>query len=299
MELIQKFRADLEKIDRIEPKFFRDLIALLYSKAIQHPLIPNELVYSFQTEENFDALFKWLAQVQHLPIPSQEKYLPLGKYAETLLLFYLENNQDFNLLAHSLQLNEEKITLGELDYLFVQHERELPIHLELAIKFYLKVDRDGKEVYLGPSTKDWMKRKLTKLLTHQLQLPQQRKELLPISLQKLNFKSHLYLKGALFLPYLEWKSNRRNLLNCGWWVSHKELEQMLNEEHQCNIITDKTDWIFPFNSRLACYQKEEVLKQSKQLLQERNEVMLCRYDANKQLLDRGFVVRANWPHERL
>ncbi|MBL4710135.1 MAG: DUF1853 family protein, partial [Flavobacteriales bacterium] len=160
MKLIQKFRADLEKIDQIESKFFRDLISLMYALPIQHELIPNHLVFSFQTEENIEPLLKWFESNKHRDIPSQEKHLPLGKYAETLLLFYLENHDHFQLLSHSLQLNQEKITLGELDYLFSKEGDEHAIHLELAIKFYLKVDRDGTEVYLGPSTKDWMKRKL-------------------------------------------------------------------------------------------------------------------------------------------
>ncbi|MBL4707241.1 MAG: DUF1853 family protein, partial [Flavobacteriales bacterium] len=246
-----------------------------------------------------EPLLKWFESNKHRDIPSQEKHLPLGKYAETLLLFYLENHDHFQLLSHSLQLNQEKITIGELDYLFSKEGDEHAIHLELAIKFYLKVERDGTEVYLGPSTKDWMKRKLVKLFSHQLQLPHQRKDLLPSSLQKLDFTSQLYLKGTLFLPYNEWEMERQNPLNCGWWIIIEELDLILNKKYHYSVITKKADWIFPFNSRHPLYQKDEFSLQSNQMLEGRDEIMLCRFDENKKVLDRGFVMRANWPQEQL
>lgn len=299
MELIQKLRTDLEKIDRITSKFLRDLMSLCYAPTLQHELIPSSLSFSFGTEENIELLLQWFEKNLHSSTPIQEKYLPLGKYAETLILFYLQHQERFQLLSHNLQLAEEKITRGELDFLFSEQGNEQTIHLELAVKFYLKVEQNGSEVYLGPSTKDWMKRKLKKLLSHQLELPHQNKDLLPAEFRQLKFRSQLYLKGSLFLPYEEWQLENHHPLNCGWWVPIDAIETVLNPQHHYNIITDKRDWLFPFNSRLKRYTKEGLLSLTSPLLLERNELMICRFDENKQIMDRGFVMRENWPLERL
>ena len=102
--------------------------------------------------------------------------LRLGKYVERLVSFELKQQEDVSVLAENIQIQEGKITLGELDCLLIKDNK--PIHLEIIYKFYLydaSVGNTEIEHFIGPNRKDSLTEKLIKLsdksLFYMLMLP--------------------------------------------------------------------------------------------------------------------------------
>ena len=97
--------------------------------------------------------------------------LRLGKYVERLVSFELEQQTDISILAENIQIQDSKITLGELDCLLKKEDN--PIHLEVIYKFYLYDDTVGDteiDHFIGPNRKDSLIEKITKLKNKQLPL---------------------------------------------------------------------------------------------------------------------------------
>ena len=99
----------------------------------------------------------------------------LGHYHERLWQFLLESSPNTRLLAHNLPVMRERRTLGELDIVYRQAGCRQPIHLEVAIKFYLGlVEGPGEDTdqarWVGPGCADSLAGKRSHLYHHQLPL---------------------------------------------------------------------------------------------------------------------------------
>ena len=93
----------------------------------------------------------------------------LGHLYEDALGYLLEKSKQVELIASSIQIfDENKITLGELDYLLKIGERL--IHLEIAVKFYIVHHHQGKVYFPGPDPRDNWHNKLARLESHQLKM---------------------------------------------------------------------------------------------------------------------------------
>ncbi|EPC04508.1 hypothetical protein L861_04060 [Litchfieldella anticariensis FP35 = DSM 16096] len=137
----------------------------------------------------------------------------LGHYHERLWQFLLAEAPGTHLLAHNLPIIEDKRTLGELDLLYRNSATPAPIHLEVAIKFYLGLpegpgEDSSQARWIGPGCADSLAIKYQHLQQHQLPLvysPQARRllsDLLddcgdPTS----EIKQRLALPGVLFYPW--------------------------------------------------------------------------------------------------
>jgi len=99
----------------------------------------------------------------------------LGHLYEDALEQLLIHSPGINLLGKGIQIfNDNRITLGELDYLLKDLTSTTGefIHLELAVKFYLIRYKEGKVTYPGPDPRDNWLNKLKRLQQHQLKLTQ-------------------------------------------------------------------------------------------------------------------------------
>lgn len=172
--------------------------------------------------------------------------LRLGNRLEYFLSFALESSEDFEILAKNIQIVENKITLGELDYIIEDKTSETIFHLELANKFYLYDPNIKTEIncWIGPNRNDSLIRKITKLknkqfpLLHHKQTVSQLTDLgIDVSMlsQKLLFKTQLFLPKTM---YLEQKEND-NIE--GFYISK---EDFLNKEYQGSLffVPEKQDW---------------------------------------------------------
>ena len=221
--------------------------------------------------------------------------LRLGKYAEELLYFYFKNSHKYSLLGHNIQLIDDKLTVGEIDYLLQENSTGNLIHLELAIKYFLKINIQEEDQWIGPSTKDNLSRKRNKLVNHQLRIVEEYNRLLPPELQKKDFTPQLLLKGAEFIHLKDYGTTENPFKNA-WWEHIENLEHIHKGNQQYTIVPNRKDWIFPFNNRLERMSFDLLEIEITDYLELQNEILISRFSEDGTPLDRGFIVRSNWPN---
>lgn len=178
---------------------------------------------------------------------SIDENLRLGKYVERFVSFELEQQLDCKILAENIQIQNGKITLGELDVLLNRADK--PIHLEVVYKFYLydaSVGNSEIAHFIGPNRKDALIEKLTKLKAKQLPLLYRdacKPYLDALGLKPEEMEQQVYFKAQLFVPF-----NNQNVTlkilntNCitGFYINQNELQQFKG----CKFyIPNKKDWL--------------------------------------------------------
>jgi len=173
--------------------------------------------------------------------------LRLGKYIERFVSFQLEQQKSIKILLENIQIQNNKITIGELDCLLINYKQ--PIHLEIIYKFYLYDDSIGNseiEHFIGPNKKDALIEKLNKLNEKQLPLLYSsycKPYLEDLDLSSENIKQLVYFKAQLFLPYRK-QSIKLDKLNqdciIGFYINKEELSYFKD----CKFyIPNKKDWL--------------------------------------------------------
>ena len=214
--------------DRQVIKFIQDLKWVLESPSLLSPdFFPEDTI-----NLNVDSVFiirlrnYFLPKIASIDFSSNDvlgflKQRPsnrLGKYYEFLLEFLFLNYPDIDLIYKGLPLREDHSkTIGEFDFILYDRQDRKIIHLEVAVKFYLKLKIENlTSSYIGPSFNDRLDKKMDKLLkqTRLSELPpaesvlgkiiqdwsskQEMEIQFPISLQRLAL-----IQGRLFYPYKE------------------------------------------------------------------------------------------------
>lgn len=178
---------------------------------------------------------------------SLPKNLRLGKRVERYTSHLFKQHKDINVLAENVQIQNKKITVGEIDC--IVEKKEQPIHIEIVYKFYLYDNTVGSSElahWVGPNKNDNLFKKLTKLKEKQLPLlfkPQTKSLLKKLDLIGLNILQQVYFKAQLFLPY-NFNLNRYTLVNkeciAGFYIKYNELQQFEN----CKFfIPSKVNWL--------------------------------------------------------
>jgi len=97
----------------------------------------------------------------------------LGAHFEALWRFFLDRHSFYRVLAANFQVNDGTRTLGSLDFLIEDSHRNLIVHLELAVKFYLycpNLPGPSLTQWIGPNPDDSLGAKFFHLIHHQLPL---------------------------------------------------------------------------------------------------------------------------------
>ncbi len=174
----------------------------------------------------------------------------LGKLVERFVSFELGQCPHIDILAENIQIQQEKITLGELDCILLQ--KNIPIHLEVVYKFYLFVPTTESDSplhnWIGPNKKDSLIQKLTKLKEKQFPLLYQKETLkylkkLPIDITSI--KQQVYFKAQLFIPLKQRKQHAAITplnQNCivGFYCKKEELSMFKSDKF---FIPKKHDWL--------------------------------------------------------
>ena len=176
-----------------------------------------------------------------------DEKLRLGKYVERLVSFALKQQKNISIIAENIQIQQEKITLGELDCLLLKNNK--PIHLEIIYKFYVydaSVGSNEIDHFIGPNRKDSLKEKLIKLKSKQLLLlhtAECKKYLNQIDLKAEGISQHVYFKAQLFMPYTKQSMQLKTLnADCivGFYINKNELDTFSD----CKFyIPQKKDWL--------------------------------------------------------
>src|SRR5690606_12766576 len=94
--------------------------------------------------------------------PSLLTNFVLGKRSESFFELALTHSEGFQVIAQNIQIQREKITLGEIDFLIEDCTGNRQFHVELVCKFYLydpSLDRE-LDRWIGPNRKDSLLQKI-------------------------------------------------------------------------------------------------------------------------------------------
>lgn len=284
------FQSEIQQIRSIRNSMLRDLVALLWTNCPFNDQLPDALCFH-APQLKLEELIQWAEEIGSVEQLDANK-LPLGKYAEQLLQLFFEHYPIFQLLGQNIQLIKDKETLGEIDFLLHDLKNHKYIHLEFALKFYLKTAWKGKETFLGPNVKDCLQRKSQKLISSQSQLLIQHTDLLTADLRQIPFQPKIWMKGVRFYPFL---LNESYTHTKAWWLKIEDIGHLDKSDYSFELIDQKKDWIFPYFKAVA--QDFEILKleATTYLSQNRNALMVVR-KKGEEVIDRGFVMRADWPN---
>jgi hypothetical protein len=236
--------------------------------------------------------FKIALKLSKINIQIDEK-MRLGKYIERFVSFQLSQEKTIIIIAENIQIQQEKITLGELDCLLLS--REKPFHLEIIYKFYIYDTSIGKneiEHFIGPNRKDSLVDKLTKLKEKQLPLLHSKEcksYLKSIALRASEIKQQVYFKAQLFVPFKQRDLQLKTLnIACiaGFYIDTKELKQFKD----CKFyIPTKKDWLVIPHQNVQWLNFELFKEQSSEYL-ERKFSPLCWMKSKNGELQKMFLV---------
>lgn len=219
--------------------------------------------------------------------------LRLGKWVERFVSFQLKEDSSIDILAENIQIQNKKITVGELDCILLQNNT--PIHLEIVYKFYLYDNSVGNseiEHWIGPNRKDSLIEKIDKLTQKQLPLLHNKHTapyLSNINLSPLDIVQQVYFKAQLFVPYKDLGKTYSVInINCikGFYISFKELEQFSNAKF---YMPTKHNWLVTPHTNINWYSYDNFILKIESYIQEKH-APLCWMKHKNGELSKLFVV---------
>ncbi len=232
--------------------------------------------------ENYDARFDL----------DLERRLRLGQLAERFVFNQLKSATDYEIIAESLQIQNDKLTVGELDALI--RYKSQPIHLEIVYKLYLHDDTLGNteiEKWIGPNRRDSLIEKLDKLSEKQLPLiysPHCEDILKAYQLEIKHIKQNVLFKAQLFTPYQTEVPFEQLNPECikGFYINQNQLHLFTD----CKFyIPPKIDWFLNVHTQVDWQTFAEFVSKANGLLDSRKSPMFWMKKGNGQLI-KGFLV---------
>ncbi|WNH12308.1 DUF1853 family protein [Thalassobellus suaedae] len=219
--------------------------------------------------------------------------LRLGKRVERFVTAELEKNKHIHVLLENIQIQNEKLTIGELDCILKRDET--PIHLEIIYKFYLYDPNLGSteiEHWIGPNRNDNLLKKLTKLKNKQLPLLHNiytKPHLDTLNLKAESIWQRVYFKAQLFIPYhantIDFRLLNKDCLK-GFYIPFSEVEQFAT----CKFyIPNKIDWLIEVQTQIDWLPYNQFLEKITVLINKKT-APLCWVKFPKGAVQKFFVV---------
>jgi hypothetical protein len=278
---------------------------------------------------------QWLKKLDKDPRSLNEHLLRvrsprLGIYFESLWQYFIKADNEFELIAHNLQVNHTNKTLGEFDLIYKNLNNNEHVHLELAIKFYLNASQNltrteqefdaDLHFWLGPNASDRLDKKVARLVNYQALLANNTAAK-PV-LEKLNIhniRKQIALKGTLFYPHSLSNYQKQNSANpaikkliskehhVGFWIPIDEFDKSNHGDNLMWKNLERRHWISPaFYGHTEEHNHLLNKKQMTSWLQDYfstywQPLLICsmkKQDANYVEEQRYMITANNWPLEK-
>lgn len=164
----------------------------------------------------------------------------LGRYFEALISYWLHHTPEIISVHESVQVKQDKLTIGEFDFLFFDQLAQSYIHLEVAVKFYLRLGSSlSLADYVGPSGVDRLDRKINLLFEKQLNLGETAagSRILRSLYGSATVNSLALVKGMIFDPIDEMTPLKNDIKfgvspTClrGFWLRLDDLEEFTKDQ---------------------------------------------------------------------
>lgn len=289
---------------RDTPQAIRDLEWVLKSPSLLTPCpaLPESFA-SQNLAEAQDELHTFLAE------SSEENEYRVGRYFERLVLYYLKHIRKVEVVANGLQLQEDRQTVGELDFVFRDEAGQLQ-HWETAVKFYLHFPGTSNcgSHFIGPDSRDNFEKKRQRLFEHQL----------PLSARRFSdiAERHAFVKGRIFyhpehLPPQTLPDQLSPDHLRGVWIYRRELAWLSRLAERANgrivlaKVLPKPFWLAPTRVELATGESDHLpVDELQQKLEQhfrdsatpRLVSLLAKETDAWCEFERVFVVPESWPH---
>jgi len=173
----------------------------------------------------------------------------LGKRMESFFEIAIEHSSRYDLIASNIQIIEDKQTLGELDFLLFDNEKEKPLHVELVYKLYVFDPEFPSELksWIGPNRRDSFSEKLEKLSKKQFPLllkDETSNYLEKLGLEPGEIEQQLCFKAQLYTP-VDLDLKKDTIVNPhGYFGNWFSLEEFLEKNWTNNLFYSpkKRDW---------------------------------------------------------
>ena len=236
----------------------------------------------------------------------------LGIYFEQLWHFFLQQDPEIELLAHNLAIQHQGRTLGEFDCLYYCHRRERHVHLELAVKYFLRLPpprgsdfASALSDWVGPDNRDRLDLKLEQLLRRQILLgdhPAAQPALQSLKIPKLI--KEIALKGYLFqapanAPCNAGPPGYNHDCRLHSWVPFNQLESYCDTLKAVDyMLLPKMQWLSPVQREHTAetLTKHALKNQSaKHFSQDSYPLMIAALNESGRESSRFFITPNTWP----
>jgi hypothetical protein len=280
----KQFIERITACNTIKIKELRELYWLLSSESLSETLVP-EHHFTLVSKINLSNLLEIFRNELQIGFPKINQKIRLGKYVEILIKFFLETYSEYVILGNQIQLIENKQTKGEIDFL-IQKEETHYIHLEFAIKYYIKYKMKDTFEYWGPNFNDSWARKKLKIVDFQSELTNIYPHLLPQEFQGKKFEKKILILGSVF--------HEPNIESTNWSLHFDEIKKLNQKGVYFRWISNKQEWVFPFSSIPQVYSysqiRSELVKGNKEA-----KLVVC-YDQKKIPTSWGFILYNTLPN---
>ena len=282
----------------------------LISQLSSRCLWPESRWYQQIAEETLP----WLASVDADPAELDEllagqKDRRLGKYFETLWLYWLRHNKRYQVIENNLQIIIEGETLGEIDFIVFDRVTGQTAHWELAVKFYLGVG-DTREMssWYGPNLNDRLDIKVEHLLHRQSLMTKDRRVARWLQQSGIVIdECAVILKGRLYYPWLaaspgesgRYRTDMASPPQCApdhlnsWWLRLSQFDEEF-DSRQCFVPLINKGWLekIPTIYEIQPISKKPLLTMlSNDGIRLPLHIQLCNPRRSK---DRVFLVGEHW-----
>lgn len=173
----------------------------------------------------------------------------LGKRVEQFFKAAIEADENFKVVANNIQIQNDKRTLGELDFILKDLKTFKLFHIELMYKYYVYDPLIPVEMerWIGPNRNDTLLQKIEKVKTNQfplLKTPEAKKFLNSINIDSVGIQQQICFKASLFIPkelstYNFPHINKECII--GFWVHLKDFSKY-NKTSFKFFAPEKQDW---------------------------------------------------------
>lgn len=220
--------------------------------------------------------------------------LIIGMQAEACFEAILRHSQRYKLLASNLQIQGEKQTVGELDYIVQNLETKEVVHIELSCKFYLydnTIHTSEESKWIGPNRKDGLYDKLEKIRSKQFPLITASETIQTLNRLDIELPTsqELCLKAFLFVPKETDLSNfSKNYKDCivGSWIRQDDFID--TDGDALFAIPNKKEWLLPEESIQIWMTYDEAKSEINKHLQKQKSPLI--YKKTEKKAERFFVV---------
>ncbi|MFD2567575.1 DUF1853 family protein [Pseudotenacibaculum haliotis] len=211
----------------------------------------------------------------------------LGNYVERLVSYELHQHSSIQVLKENVQIISDKVTLGEIDCLLMDHKEA--VHLEIAYKFYLydaTVGSDFLDHWIGPNRRDSLVLKLNKIKNKQFPLLYSKEcasFLSELKLKANNIQQRTYFKAQLYIPFgtkIDFKQLNPECV-CGFYMDIEQLQKFSD----CKFyIPKKLDWLIEPHKDVDWLNFEQAQKRINEFHQKQSAPLCWLKQTNGEIL---------------